>query len=71
MAGPGFLGACQFTTTLVAVVAPKVGAAGTPGNSFTSVTFTVTVTSACALPSLARTVSVKLGVVSWFSPLPV
>ena len=71
MAGPRFLGSRQFTTTVVEVVVPKVGAAGTPGNSITSVTVTVTVTSACALPSLARTVSAKLGVASWFSPLPV
>ena len=71
IAGPVFAGATQFTTTVVDVASPKVGALGAAGGSSTSVTATVTVASVLAAPSLARTVSAKLGVVSKFSPLPV
>ena len=42
----------------------KVGAGGAAGGSLTSVTATVTATSALAVPSVVRTVSEKLGVVS-------
>ena len=58
---------------LAAVESPKVGAAGAAGAS-PSTSVTVTVTGTVALPpkkSLACTVSVKLGVASWFSPRPV
>ena len=66
IAGPVLAGSVQPTARLVAESAFgfAVGASGASGGSSTSVTATVAVTSVLAVPSLARTVSEKLGVVS-------
>ena len=53
-----FAGASHFTTTLVGVESPKVGASGAPGGSSTSVSVIVTsMQSLPPLPSLAVTVT--------------
>ena len=64
MAAPGLAGASQFTTALLVVVAPKVGAAGFAGGA-TSVTVTVTVRAGVdstrpVPPALAVTVKVQV-----------
>ena len=55
MSGPVLAGSVQFTTTVVSVVRPKVGAAGAEGRSATSVSVTVTsMLSEPPWPSLTR-----------------